>query len=358
MKRRINMREVADAAGVHPTTVSRALRNHPALPQQTRERIQQIAQSMGYVPDPLLCALNTYRIAQRRIVSHHGTIAWLEGTPLHIPRHKLPLAGAFDGATQRAEQLGYKLERFRVSKRTPEEIRLIERQLRARGVSTIIIASQFQGGTILDLNWENYSAVSVSLSLANPNISTVVSDHFGNMLLIMEQLRLRGYRRIGLLLEERLLSLCEDRWLAGYLLAREADLPENRLQPLYFRDGASDAILKKWYKANKPDAIITEPALARKRLQPLFGISVPYDIGMAYPSVSPDTTHSGIEEDMHTIGVAAVEQLVRMDQNSERGLSANPLRIYVRGRWRDGQSVRELPPVNQRPPLPQRVIVG
>src|ERR1043165_7947044 len=41
-------REIAALVGVHQTTVSLALRNHPRIPLATRHRIQQAAQNMGY----------------------------------------------------------------------------------------------------------------------------------------------------------------------------------------------------------------------------------------------------------------------------------------------------------------------
>ena len=46
---------------MHVTTVSLALRNHPRLPQDTRERIQKMAERLGYRPDPFLQALVAYR---------------------------------------------------------------------------------------------------------------------------------------------------------------------------------------------------------------------------------------------------------------------------------------------------------
>lgn len=63
MSGHITMADVARAAGVHQTTVSLALRSHPRIPENTRKRIQQVAEEMGYRPNPLVSAL----IAQRRL---------------------------------------------------------------------------------------------------------------------------------------------------------------------------------------------------------------------------------------------------------------------------------------------------
>ena len=56
------MDDVAAAAGVHPTTVSMALRAHPSIPAGTRERILAEARRIGYVRDPLLDAFNFHRL--------------------------------------------------------------------------------------------------------------------------------------------------------------------------------------------------------------------------------------------------------------------------------------------------------
>jgi len=61
MTGRVTMRKVAQKAGVHVTTVSLALRNHPKLPLATRQRIRAVAERMGYRPDPALFSLAAYR---------------------------------------------------------------------------------------------------------------------------------------------------------------------------------------------------------------------------------------------------------------------------------------------------------
>ena len=55
----VTIKDIAKEAGVSHTTVSRALRNYPALSNHTIERIKAIAKDMGYVPSAVARGLRT-----------------------------------------------------------------------------------------------------------------------------------------------------------------------------------------------------------------------------------------------------------------------------------------------------------
>ncbi|CDS52787.1 Gluconate utilization system Gnt-I transcriptional repressor [Polaromonas sp. CG9_12] len=60
---RITLSDVAQAAGVSPITVSRALRGERAVDRALVERVQAAARTLGYVPDPAARALASQRSA-------------------------------------------------------------------------------------------------------------------------------------------------------------------------------------------------------------------------------------------------------------------------------------------------------
>jgi DNA-binding LacI/PurR family transcriptional regulator len=76
----VTIREVAQAAGVHHTTVSRALRNHPALPPETRKRVQAVARKLGYRLNPLVSAWMAQRKSSRKALDS-GQVAYLSSHP-------------------------------------------------------------------------------------------------------------------------------------------------------------------------------------------------------------------------------------------------------------------------------------
>src|SRR5882762_6787627 len=78
--KQITLKDIARKAGVSVMTVSRALRNQSNLSSETRDRVQAIAEEMGYRPNPLVAALMTYRRSARRI-DKSQTLAFLTSFP-------------------------------------------------------------------------------------------------------------------------------------------------------------------------------------------------------------------------------------------------------------------------------------
>ncbi len=57
----VTIKDIARAARMSHSTVSRALRNHPSVSAETTARIQRIAEEMGYVPSAVARSLKTSR---------------------------------------------------------------------------------------------------------------------------------------------------------------------------------------------------------------------------------------------------------------------------------------------------------
>ena len=59
--RRPTLKDVARETGYHITTISLALRGHTSIPAETRSRIEEAAQRMGYQRNPVFHALSRFR---------------------------------------------------------------------------------------------------------------------------------------------------------------------------------------------------------------------------------------------------------------------------------------------------------
>jgi DNA-binding LacI/PurR family transcriptional regulator len=65
----VTIKDIAKAAGVSHTTVSRALRDHPAISSGTTDRVKSLAVQMGYVPSATARGLKTRRTCALGVIT-------------------------------------------------------------------------------------------------------------------------------------------------------------------------------------------------------------------------------------------------------------------------------------------------
>ncbi|MEM6821891.1 MAG: LacI family DNA-binding transcriptional regulator, partial [Verrucomicrobiota bacterium] len=194
--RKVTQKDIARKAGVSQVSVSLALRNDPSLPQATKERILKIVEDMGYRPDPMLQSLTAYRI-QNQEHQFQGTLAWVTNHDDPQGWNEGDLYPAyFRGASQQAEKLGYKLEPFW----------LADPDLSSKRASSILYSRNIQGLIInpspanqseLQLDWNQFSVVSLGYTTVKPKFHLVAPRHFGGVTQCFEKLQSYGYQRIG-----------------------------------------------------------------------------------------------------------------------------------------------------------------
>lgn len=110
----VPLRVIAAQANVTRMTVSLALRGHPSIPPRTRKRITDIAQKLGYQPNPemsgLMARLRTVTRTRNEVTLALVTDLSWERFPTY--------RDYFDGAKRQAEQLGYSLAEFNLNRST------------------------------------------------------------------------------------------------------------------------------------------------------------------------------------------------------------------------------------------------
>lgn len=354
MVHRVTIRDVAKVANVHFTTVSMALRNSPRIGEATRARIKQIADELGYKPDPLLRALSSYRSSQRA-PSYQGTIAWVNNHPVLRQMDYVGLYGDyFVGARARAEECGYKLEEFWL--REPGLTRArVSSILRARGIRGVLIAPQPVYASIDLLPWEQLAAVSLSYSLQSPALHTVVPSQHHAMSTMLKELRKLGYRRIGFVCDRAFDQRCGNNWQSAYWVDFHAQPPENQVQPFWYdeKNPIGEKAFRDWYRAQKPEAIVPSPYMMMELLQKM-GLKVPEDVGLATHNIGRDEkVLSGIAENGLWVGSAAIDCLVTLLNHQEYGIPVAPQQHMVEGVWVPGTTVRNLgDSQNRRPGKP------
>jgi len=337
-KRYHTLADIAARAGVHVTTVSLALRDHPSIPPATRARIRAVAKEFGYQRDPLLDALNFHRARQTKqgrainsaFVVHAAT------TRLFSGNHYQPLVYA--GAKAAAEARGHTLDIFVVGQGhlAPARLNAI---LNARGITGVLLSTFEIDMEQLDLDWAQFCAVKIECLHLSPHLDAVSNDQLQAARLAMRRLRHLGYRRIGLATAREDQTRLAESFGMG-VLVEQASLPEAEcVPPLIF--GLADVptlpqLVPEWMREHRVDAIISN----WNELFDVFataGIRLPEDIAFASLDVPPSMPHvAGVVQNHRLVGQRAMEQLAIMSDAYQRGVPEAQTVTYVPGYWQDG----------------------
>ncbi len=350
-RRRVTMADVAKSAGVHVTTVSLAMRNHPRLPEATRLRIQRLAVKMGYRPDPLLRALIAYRghsMARR----NEPTLAYVTNWNTRLGWKDVTAHPDFySGAERKANQLGYKLEHFWMREPGLSHGRL-SAVFVARGIAGLIIASHGREmGDALQFDWRCFSAVKIDYFPHKPLLHNVTNNQCDTIRLAMQKVAAAGYRRIGFVMHRGWDHAVDHLWTAGYLceqqhLAEVERLPAHifpEAEPIerWFNEGnapveADFEPFREWLGRHRPDVIISKGSFVLPLLKKM-GVRVPQDV--AFVDVFLEEFRgatAGVRQNHEEVGAAAVEILAGQLQHSKLGVPEIPTTTFVDGTWFDG----------------------
>ncbi len=336
---RVTMRDIAAAVGVHQTTVSFALRNHPSIPEATRARIVRMADRLGYRPDPLLAAFNFHRLS-RHPVRSPPTIAFVVDLRARAGFQKAEyFQFVHQGAREAAARCGYLLEVFFIGPRqlTPGRLNHI---LISRNIHGVLVA--FSPATAhLPLDWTRYCGMKIESLHLTPHLDAISNDQRQVTRLAVSRLRELGYRRIGLATAREDEQLLRDPFRSGFFV-ESAALPEReRVPPLLFayNDTAEfAAALPEWVRRHRVDAVISNWNNCHEFLA-AAELRVPQDVSVASldaPSLYPHL--AGVVQNHHLVGERAVEQLAILMQTHQRDVPATQSITYVPGYWRDGTS--------------------
>lgn len=343
-ERRPTLKSVADIAGVCAMTVSLALRNSPKITEATRQRIHEIANRVGYKPNPFATLLVSMRTAAGNH-TFHGNLAILNcGSTETAWRRSPTFRRIMEGARQRAEALGYTLDELWFADPQVSNARL-RQTLLSRGIQGILFAF-FDGNPatmerLRAFDFSEFSPVTVSRKMEHPGIHSVSSDQYFAATQAMKKLIERGYTRIGLVVNDWVDAGLERRFRAGYI-ASLAALPAHRHIPVFETPETFPAALLSWIKTHKVEAIVTLPCSLHAWLKNA-GISIPGDVGLACLDVLiPGHGLAGIDQKSELVGSAAVDEVVGQIHRNETGIPGFQKTLSIHGEWTEGESVRPL----------------
>ena len=352
-KRRVTLTDIARKAGVHVTTVSLALRNHPRLPAATRERLQSLAKELGYVPDPILRSLVNYRNTLRK---HHSrpTIAYVTNWTTRWGWKEVTAHPDFyEGARVAAEGLGYRLEHFWVHEPGLTHGRL-SGILLTRGIKGLILASHGREmGDTIDFDWNKFSAIKIDYFPHKPELHNVTNDQSSIVRTAVRAVMAGGYKRIGFVMHRGWDHAVDHQWTAGFLCEQQQIAPRDRIpmhifpdaepKERWFDESKADVVPESgpfdaWLDRHRPEVIISKASfvlpLLRRR-----GWKVPKDVAFVDVFLERfDGQTAGMRQNHAVVGSVALEILDGQLQHNKYGVPEIPNTTYVEGTWFGGKS--------------------
>lgn len=321
------VRSIAGRLGLSAMSVSRALRNRPGVSDAVRARIQAEAAALGYRPDPDVVRL-MHRLRARRRRVHQGLVCALtdaaRGT---IDGYCQAIV---DGAARRLEGFGYRLQLERFGHAEADRAHL-RTKLRNRGVEGLLLLPLVRTADLSALlDWSQYSVVAATSSVSAPLFHRVHTHQYANTLLLCDQLRARGSKRIGLILSAADDERSSHAHSAAVLWFNQRHLGA-QLPGLVHEGPLTPAVLRSWLGRWRPDTLLFHDERSLASILERLDRRQRRRLALAHLSGSADTPKLGVNLRPLAIGEAAADLLAGLLQRRERGIPAQPSATMLPG---------------------------
>lgn len=331
------MRSLARRLRLSRTTVSEALRNLPRVNARTRARVRAAAAAAGYRVNPLASSLLS-ELRRTRLATFHGVLAVVSVEESARPKFPGPFwREMLRGASARAAQLGFTLDRFFVGEGGVTVHRL-DTILKSRGIRGVLIMPTWEWRDFTQMDWSHYTGVYADYLIDRPALHTVSPDHPRAMMSAMGRLRELGYRRPGLVLQAQQSLRMQHRWVAAFLANVQLEAGVAVLPPL-IAPVVGPEMFKQWFIRHRPDVVIGHHDEIVGWMA-ACGARVPKTHGFCCLNVSLNSVPcAGIDQQPYHIGVRGIEIVISQIHRNEYGIPEIPCNTAVPARWVDGPTL-------------------
>lgn len=339
---RISLKDVAERAGVSVTTVANALKGKGRMADKRREEIRELAQEMGYRPDPALSALQTYISAKRKRVDGYK-VGFLtvdvpnreKGEALQSWRRFHYYEDIFAGAAAMARERGYELEEIPFNELPT---RGWDRALRERGVRGALLGPYAPGASFLRASLDELYVAQIGFTVRHPRIDQVGPDFPSNISIIWHHLRHLGYKRIALSLPANSLARAGRQMTPMHLFEQQWSARYMGYDILPVLEDESPEAVGQYVREHRPDCFIGYLKTRSSLLEQ--GLSIPGDIGFVQLIVHPESDLSGLLANGERIGREAMLMVDEALRHNRLGVPAAAQVRVIAGQWHAGSSLR------------------
>lgn len=313
IRRRLTIREVAEAAGVSTQTVSRVLNNRPDVAPETFQRVQRVIAETGYAPNMLARSLIQGRSRTLGVVGY--------GLQYFGPSRVLT------GIEQQAAESGYSISLNLIHEPDTDDVEGLLNSLLARQVDGIIWAIPEVGRNRI---WSQADATNLPVPIllvggmaGRTSLPSVVIDNEQIGRLATAHLVAGGARRVGVITGPLHWWEARERQRGWALTLKEAGLsPDERMivEGDWTANSGEQGLYRLLDRAPDIDAVFAsndQMALGVLHAAHRLGRHVPDDLSVIGVDNIPEGSHfwpplSTVHQPVRDAGAVAVEEIQRL----------------------------------------------
>ena len=211
-----NIRDVAKRAGVAPITVSRVINNSGYVSDETRRRVEEAIDELGYVPNMLGPSLRFNRT---------NTLALLV-SDITNPFWTTVVRGVEDAANEN----GYYIILGNTDESEEKVTEYLDMMLRRRIDGFLLVPGKSNSASVQMIREQNIPVVVLDRQVSDPKVDVVRSDSRGGAYQLTQHLLALGHQHISALTGSHHISTSTDR-VTGYTQAMtEANLSPDAIR--------------------------------------------------------------------------------------------------------------------------------
>ena len=326
---RATIKEVASAAGVSTQTVSRVINKRPDVSPETRTRVEEIIDKLGYRPSALARSLIQQRSYTLGVVT--------AGLRFIGPSRTL------SGITSAAEEKGYSLLLKELPQFDTTDVTPIFQALHDRHVDGIIWAVAEVGQ---NRNWIKHSSLDSGIPMVylamepREDILVVSVDNYLGARMAVNHLLEQGYQHIGHIAGPMDWWEAQQRMIGWETILAEV---QTKPEPNHWAEGnwssasGAQAIAKLFIQYPAMDAVFVgndQMALGVMQVATQKGLRIPDDLGIVGFDNIPESAFfspplTTIQQDQYGIGKVAVEQIIQIIESGLEGLELKRSNSFI-----------------------------
>ena len=311
----VSLKTIAERCGVSTATVSKALNDHKDISEETKNRVKQTAEALGYFPNAAARALKTNR-------SYNIGVLFEEEAGRGLTHEYF--SGVLNGLKIQAEKLGYDITFINTNFDDPDVIELMNSEIPV-----------------------------VTIDYVHHNCTAVTSNNIQGMEDLVKYIYSQGHRKIAYIHGQEGSSVTRDRLASFYRTIDELglEIPDTYVRSAdYLETKGSAKQTKELLNLEDPPTCIIYPddtsLIGGRNVIIEMGLRIPRDISVAgydgtmisqllYPKLTT------IRQNTEMIGSEAATRLIGTIEKPRTTLVE---RVVIEGSLVPGQSVGAIQP--------------